>query len=80
MSRGSNFLETDSKNTKEKNLNRSSRGVPEGTTDSVVPSDVGTLEEGGRPCPLRDDDGGGETGFDGAASGAVELEEGRRRC
>ena len=37
---------------------------PEGSGDTVLPGNVGGLEEGGGPGPLRDDDGGGKTGLD----------------
>ena len=46
---------------------------PEGTADAILPGDVRTLKEGGGPCPLGDDDGGGQAGLDHAAGGAVEV-------
>ena len=55
MGRGSDILETDGEYTKEEDLNGSSGGVPEGTGDTIVPGNVGGLEEGGGPGPLRDD-------------------------
>ena len=41
---------------------------PEGSGDTVLPGNVGGLEEGGGPGPLRDDDGGGEAGLDHTSS------------
>jgi hypothetical protein len=70
MSRGGDFLETDGKYTEEKNLDGGSTGVPKRPRHTVVPRNVGRLEEGGGPGPLRYDDGGGETGLDHATSGA----------
>ena len=43
---------------------------PEGTADAILPGDVRTLKQGRGPCPLRDDDGGGQAGLDHAPSGA----------
>eukprot|EP00964_Phaeocystis_antarctica_P161400 scaffold133339_cov52-Phaeocystis_antarctica.AAC.3 len=51
--------------------------VPEGAGDSEVPRDVGRLEEGRRPRPLRHDDlrgvpggGGGQAEPSGSGSGS----------
>ena len=37
--------------------------LPERTADSEVPRDVRALQQSGRPCPLRDNNGGGQTRF-----------------
>ena len=51
-------------------------GVPEGPADAVIPRDVGGLEEGGRPRPLRHDDGRGEARLDHAPGGAAAFSHG----
>ena len=53
-------------------LDGGASGVPERARDTVAEGDVGGLEEGGGPRPLRDDHGGGEADLDGA-TGGVEL-------
>ena len=73
MSRGGDILETDSKNTEEKNLDGGARGIPEGTTDTVVPGNVGRLEKCGSPGPLGDNHRGSEASLDHATGGAVVL-------
>lgn len=45
--------------------------LPERTRDTVLPGDVGGLEEGGSPGPLTDDDGGRQTSLDHSTSGAI---------
>ena len=53
--------------------------LPERTRDTVRPGDVGGLEEGGSPSPLRDNDTSGQTSLDHTASGAVQYQGGRKR-
>ena len=58
--------------------------LPEGSGDTVLPGNVGGLEEGGGPGPLRDDDGGGKTGLDHTSSSCklqvASWVEVRRKC
>lgn len=46
--------------------------VPKGSTDSVLPGNIGTLQEGSSPRPLTDNHGGCQSGFDHTAGSAVE--------
>ena len=54
--------------------------LPEGSGDTVLPGNVGGLEEGGGPGPLRDDDGGGKTGLDHTSSSCKLQVEVTREC
>ena len=65
-------LDLDGEDAEEEDLDGGASGVPEGAGDAVLPGDVGRLEEGRGPGPLRDDDRGGEASLDRAA-GRVEL-------
>mmetsp|Transcript_15737 Transcript_15737/g.33238 ORF Transcript_15737/g.33238 Transcript_15737/m.33238 type:complete len:242 (-) Transcript_15737:92-817(-) len=69
---GRNVLQGDGEDSEEEDLDSGSRGIPEGTTDTILPGDVRTLKQGRGPCPLRDDDGGGQAGLDHTPSG-VEM-------
>jgi len=51
---------------------RNKEDLPEGTRDSVGPSDVGRLQKGGGPCPLTDDDASCQSGLNHTASRAEE--------
>ncbi len=54
-------------------------GAPEGAGDAVLPGDVGRLQQGGGPGPVRHDVDGDQAGLDGAP-GAVELLAGSARA
>ena len=51
--------------------------LPEGSRDTILPGNVGGLEEGGGPSPLRDDDGSSKPRLDHATRRA-EMRV--RRC
>lgn len=51
-----------------------SSNLPERSRDTIGPGNIGRLEKGGSPSPLRDDDGGGQTGLDHTPSGAVKIQ------
>lgn len=71
MGVGGASLELNGEGRKEQNLDRGTRGVPEGTRDTVSVAHAGALKEGCGPGPRRDDGGSDETGLDGA-TGRVE--------
>ena len=66
-------LDLDCKDGEEKNLDRGSRGVPEGSRDSIGIGDVGGLEQGSGPGPLGDNVTGSESHLDRAASSGEHL-------
>lgn len=70
--RRGDFLEVDGEDSEQQDLDGGTRGIPERSRDSVLPGNVGGLEESGSPSPLTDNDRRGQTGLDHAPSGAVE--------
>jgi hypothetical protein len=63
MCRWGDLLERNSEYTEKKNLNGSSRCIPERSRNSILPSNVGRLEKGSCPGPLRNNNGCSKTGL-----------------
>ena len=73
MCGGRTQLDQDGKRREQNDLDGSAGGVPQRAGDAELVRNVGALQQGGGPGPLRDDDGGGEAGADGAAGGVEVL-------
>ena len=71
MCRRSNLLERNSEYAEKKNLNGSSRRVPERSRNSILPSNVGRLEKSSCPSPLRNNNGCSKTSLYRTSSSAV---------
>ena len=54
--------------------------LPERPGDTVLPSNIGGLEQSSGPSPLRNDDGGGEPSLDHATGRAARKVENKRYC
>jgi hypothetical protein len=72
VGRGSDSLERDSKNTKKNDLDGGTRGIPEGSRDTVLPGNVRRLQKGSGPCPLRNNHTGCQPGLDHTSSSAKQ--------
>mmetsp|Transcript_16820 Transcript_16820/g.27923 ORF Transcript_16820/g.27923 Transcript_16820/m.27923 type:complete len:236 (+) Transcript_16820:1635-2342(+) len=73
VSRRSNFLQGDSKDSEKEDLNSSTRCIPERTRDTISPGNVGRLKKSRGPGPLADNNTSRETGFNHTTSGVETL-------
>ena len=65
---GCTALDGDSQDSKEKNLDCSTRSIPKGTRNAILPSNIGGLQKSSGPGPLTDNDIGNQTCLDRPAS------------